>query len=319
VSTIRERLSRIARRLGLRRSGYPRQTWSVRERVEYLERVVDYLTWQTSNQAMLLRHLAAPVIRDLSLMAETRESFDFQWDQIPTGRSMFQNERFREEALANVCRFTLLPAEWFPGKTVFDVGCGLGRYSWALCRLGAEVLSLDQSEHGLARTAEACRDFPGHRTMKIDLLEPLPTTERADLVWCFGVLHHTGDTYKAFRHVASLVKPGGFLYLMLYGEPRPLFAYDYDELNEYEYWRRRTMSLGLREKLDVVRDNVRRKSFLMTGDDTVHGYFDAISPRINDLYSFEEIESWLRSAGFTGIRRTVEARNHHVIAQRVHA
>lgn len=299
-----------------RPSGVPRETWDREERIAYLERVVDYLAWQTTNQAALLRYVAGPVIHDLPIVAETKASFDFQWAKIPTGRYMLENPQFRAEAPDNACRFTRLPPEWFPGKKVIDVGCGLGRYSWALCRLGADVLSLDQSDHGLKRTAEACSEFPGHRVSKIDLLKPLRLTDRADLVWCFGVLHHTGDTYRAFKHVVPLVKPGGYLYVMIYGEPRPLFGLDFDEINEYEYWRHRTWNLTVQEKLAAIRMAMGRGEFHVVGDEHVHGYFDAISPRVNDLYTFEEIEGWFREAGFVHVTRTVETRNHHVVARR---
>ena len=314
--TIFRRIARRLRRM-LNPGGIERERWDLRERLEYTEQVVQYLEWQVSNQAALLRYLVAPVVHDLPIVRETKASFDFQWAKIPVGRYMLENPQFREEAPGNVCQFTTLPADWFPGKTVFDVGCGLGRYSWALCKLGATVLSMDQSDHGLKRAAEACREFPGHRVAKIDLLKPLAITEQADLVWCFGVLHHTGDTYRAFQHVAPLVKPGGHLYLMIYGEPRPLFGLDYQEISEYEYWRNRTRNLDLDEKLAVVRKVMARGEFRVAGEEHVHGYFDAVSPRINDLYSFEELESWLLTAGFTDIRRTVETRNHHILATRL--
>ena len=117
------------------------------------------------------------MIHELPLVRETKASFDFQWAEIPTGRYMLENAQFRQEAPGYVCEFTGLPPEWFKGKSVIDAGCGLGRYSWALCTLGARVLSLDQSDHGLQRTAAACREFPGHRVMKVDLLNELPLDE----------------------------------------------------------------------------------------------------------------------------------------------
>jgi SAM-dependent methyltransferase len=286
------------------------------QRIAYLESVVRYLNFQVSHQASLLRHVAAPHIHELPAVRETRESFDFQWAEIPTGRYMLENAEFRKEAAGYVTEFTGLPVEWFKGKTVIDAGCGLGRYSWALSTLRARVLSLDQSDHGLARTTEACREFPGHRAMKVDLLEELPLTEQVDLVWSFGVLHHTGDTHRAFTHVARWVKPGGYLFVMIYGEPREGFDSDFEAVNEYDEWRRRTRNLDLRGKLAAVKDGMRRREFQVVGDDQIHGYFDAIAPPINDLYQFSEVERWFHDAGFEDVRRTVDTRNLHMIGRR---
>jgi SAM-dependent methyltransferase len=297
----------------------PQPTGTLEQRVAYLEEVVRYLDYQVTSQAALLRYLASPVIADLPQVRETKESFDFQWAEIPLGRYMLENEEFRKEATGYVCEFTGLPAEWFKGKSVIDAGCGLGRYSWALCKLGARVLSLDQSDHGLARTAEACKGFPEHRTLKVDLLEELPLTEPVDLVWSFGVLHHTGDTYRAFKHVAKWVKPGGMIYLMLYGKPREGMASDYAEINEYDEWRRRTRNMGLRDKLAAVTSHMKNGQFRVLGEEHIHGYFDAISPPINDLYVFEEVEAWLLEAGFGDITQTVKTRNLHIVATRKEA
>ena len=292
------------------------ERWDRDQRLAYLEQVVEYLSWETSRQSALLRHLAAPILSELPIIRNTKASFDYQWAEIPSGAAMLDSPEFREQATGFVLEFTGLPAAWFRGKRVIDVGCGNGRYSWALCQLGAEVVSLDQSEHGLRNTAAACAGFPSHRTVKIDLLKPLPLDETADLVWSFGVLHHTGDTYRAFLNVVPLVKPGGYLYMMVYGEPRRHAIDDFIEVNEYESWRRRTMNLSLPKKLDVIRQGMKDRQFRMVGDQFVHGYFDAISPPINDLHTFEELESWLIEAGFRDITRTSPSRNLHVRAQR---
>jgi SAM-dependent methyltransferase len=285
-------------------------------RIAYLEEVVRHLDFQVAGQASLLRHLAGPHMQDLPEVRATRASFDFQWAELPKGRYMLENEQFRAEAPGYVQEFTGLPADWFRGKSVLDAGCGLGRYSWALCQLGARVTSIDQSASGLQRTAEACRDYPGHRTVQVDLLQPLPLDESFDLVWSFGVLHHTGDTYRAFTHVAQWVKPDGYLYVMVYGKPREGHRDDYAEINEYDEWRQRTRNLALRDKLTAVRAHMRDGGFRVAGEEHVHGYFDAIAPPINDLYTFPEVEAWFQEAGFTSIRQTVNTRNLHIIGRR---
>lgn len=298
-------------------SRYTCDKWTRAERLEYLEQAVGYLMWESSRQSSVLRHLAAPVLADLPAIRRTKASFDYQWAEIPGGAAMLDAPEFRAQATRLVTQFTGLPAEWFRGKRVIDAGCGNGRFSWALCELGAEVLSLDQSAHGLRQTAEACHGFPAHRTMQVDLLKPLPVMDAVDLVWSFGVLHHTGDTYRAFRNLVPLVKPGGYLYMMIYGEPRPHLVDDLFEINEYGSWRHRTMNFSLPEKLAAIRGGMEAGQFRTVGEAAINGYFDAISPPINDLYTFEELESWLIDAGFCEIVRTVDARNHHVIGRRV--
>ena len=277
---------------------------------------LQHLELELSRHVSLLRLIAAPTIDQTPYAQQTRASFDYQWEQLPLGRWNLDHPEFRKEAAGYVRQFTALPADWFDGRSVLDAGCGAGRYSWAMCTMGAKVLSIDQSEHGLERTRRACSGFPGHRTKKVDLLQPLGIEEQFDLVWSFGVLHHTGDTYGCYRRLVPLVRPGGYLFLMLYGEPRPEYADDYRAVVEYERWRRLTRNMTFEERLAAVRAAMRRGEFMANGEEYVEGYFDAISPLIADLYSWEEIESWLVRDGFVDIRRTVDTRNHHVVARR---
>lgn len=285
------------------------------ERIRRLEGIVEYLELEASRMASILRFVAAPVINELPYTKQTYESFDFQWDKLPPGRYNLENEDFRKEAAGYVCQFTGLSPDWFKGKNVIDVGCGAGRYSWAMSTMGANVLSIDQSKHGLQRCAAACAEFDGHRTKQVNLLQPLNIDEQFDLVWCFGVLHHTGDTYGAYRRITPLVRPGGHLFLMLYGEPRNGYIADYQAVNEYERWRRKTRNMSLGQRLEAVGQAMERGEFMVKGPLYVEGYFDAISPLIADLYSWEEVESWLAGDGFTEIRRTVDTRNIHVVAK----
>jgi SAM-dependent methyltransferase len=285
-------------------------------RVGHLETVVDYLEYENWRIASLLRYAAGPVVGRLPLAQQTCDSFDFQWEKLPKGRWNLENDTFRKEAPGYVCQFTSLTADWFRGKKVADVGCGAGRYSWALCKLGAEVLSIDQSRHGLERTRAACKQFPGHRILQADLLDFSEIDETFDLVWCYGVLHHTGNTYKAFKRVVPLVESGGYLFLMLYGVPRKGITNDYVALNEYEYWRWKTHNMSFTEKLETVKRAMRERKFAVYGEEYIEGYYDAISPEINDLYTWEEIERWLVLEHFKDIKRTVDTRNHHVVARK---
>jgi SAM-dependent methyltransferase len=127
-----------------------------------------------------------------------------------------------------------------------------------------------------------------------------------DLAFSFGVVHHTGRTYRAIRNVASKVKPGGHLFLMVYGFPTELDHFR--ELNSYE---------GLREELRALSPAAKHEILTQRfGADLAHGYFDAVSPKINDLLTFDELGEFLQLVGFSQVRSTLQNRNHHITAQR---
>ena len=150
--------------------------------------------------------------------------------------------------------------------------------------------------------------------MQVDLLNPVAIDEQFDLIWCFGVLHHTGDTYRAYKHIAHLAKSGGFMFMMIYGEPRN--ASEYGEINLYEKWRRKTKNLDLLGRYEAIREGLRKGEFPVSGEKYAHGYFDAISPAINDLYTFEELEGWMLKEGYHSIKRTLDNRNIFIVGQK---
>ena len=276
-----------------------RQLGLIREQGDYLSREVNRL-------AAAQRRAAWRERRASTLGSQTKASFDYQWEHMPAGRALPSDDAFMRGVEAQICRLTQLPREWFAGKRVVDVGCGIGRFSYGLLKLGATVTACDQSEAALRRTAELCEPFRDRLSLKrIDLLE---WNERADfdLAWSFGVVHHTGNTYLATENVGLKVAPGGRLFLMIYGVPQAVA--DLAEINQYERIAAEVRNLSFDE----------RKSLLIArfGADAAHGWFDAISPRINDRLSFEEIHDLLAELGFAAIKLTAAARDHHVIAER---
>ena len=114
---------------------------------------------------------------------------------------------------------------------VLDAGCGGGRYSVALRRLGfGEVVGADWSKNGIAvanaRIQQAKIDGVSYRTA--NMLE-LPFAESEfDMVFSNGVLHHTTDPERGIAETARVVKPGGRVWLYLYHRPGGL-----DRLTHY--------------------------------------------------------------------------------------
>lgn len=108
------------------------------------------------------------------------------------------------------------------GLTFLDVGSGSGLSSLAARRLGATVRSFDYDEESVACTRELKRRyFPDDDRWEVsrgdaldaDFLRSLGTF---DVVYSWGVLHHTGDMWTALENVHPSVAPGGRLFLALY-------------------------------------------------------------------------------------------------------
>jgi len=237
---------------------------------------------------------------------QTLDSFDYQWHDFHEGVGMTNDRLFMDKIESQICEMTGLPAEWFPEKRVVDIGCGTGRFTYGLLSLGSSVTACDQSEGALKRTSELCKGFSDRLiTRKIDLLE---WDERGnfDLGFCFGVVHHTGNPYLAIRNVSLKVKPGGRLFLMVYGFPETLT--DFMEINAYEELRGRLGLLSFEERKEWLIQQLGRQH--------AHGWFDAVSPSINDLLTFQEIAELLRNLGFQNIFRTRDNRNHHLVAEK---
>jgi 2-polyprenyl-3-methyl-5-hydroxy-6-metoxy-1,4-benzoquinol methylase len=238
---------------------------------------------------------------------QTKASFDFQWQHMAAGKALPTDAAFMADVARDLVAMVGQPAEWFAGKRVADIGCGIGRYSHGLLQLGAHVTACDQSTAALQRTGELCRQFNDRLSLKqVDLLEWDEAGE-FDLAFSFGVVHHTGNTYRAIRNVARKVRPGGRLFLMVYSVPQDLHAYR--DVNQYERIADENRALSFAERRE---DMIRR-----FGEDRAHGWFDATSPRINDRLTFDELHELLGGLGFANITGRIVLRDHYIVADRI--
>lgn len=118
----------------------------------------------------------------------------------------------------------MLDVESLAGKAFIDVGSGSGLFSLAARRLGARVSSFDFDPDSVACTAELRRRYyAGDATWTVaegSVLDPayLATLGKFDVVYSWGVLHHTGRMWVALDNVCSLVAPGGLLFIAIYND-----------------------------------------------------------------------------------------------------
>ncbi len=110
------------------------------------------------------------------------------------------------------------------GASFLDVGSGSGLSSLAARRLGARVHSFDYDPQSVACTAELRRryfpDDPEWTVEQGSALNPeyLRSLGGFDVVYSWGVLHHTGAMWDALEAVVEPVKPGGRLFIAIYND-----------------------------------------------------------------------------------------------------
>jgi ubiquinone/menaquinone biosynthesis C-methylase UbiE len=103
------------------------------------------------------------------------------------------------------------------GKKVLEVGCGLGTDLLQFARGGAEVYGVDLTEKAAGLTRKRLGLYGLKGNISISDSENLPFKENSfDLVYSWGVIHHTPDTAAAAREILRVCKPGGQILVMLY-------------------------------------------------------------------------------------------------------
>ena len=125
----------------------------------------------------------------------------------------------------------MLRVDTLAGRSFLDIGSGSGLFSLAARRLGARVVSFDFDPKSVACTRELRRRFfPDDADWRIEegsVLDAgyVESLGRFDIVYSWGVLHHTGAMWQALANADLAVTQGGLLFIALYNRQQFASAY----------------------------------------------------------------------------------------------
>ncbi len=135
---------------------------------------------------------------------------------VPGSREFYEEvERYRYENQP----FMRAVAEFdgFKGKRLLEIGCGLGTDLLQFARGGAKVTGVDLTPASIDLVKKRFALYRIPVRAQVADAEKLPFSDHSfDVVYSFGVLHHTPNTLKAIEEVHRVLKPGGRIIIMLY-------------------------------------------------------------------------------------------------------
>lgn len=190
--------------------------------------------------------------------------------------------------------------DYFHGKRCLDAGCGGGRYALAMARLGASsVVGIDVGAEGLTdatRRRDALKIE--NATFRPGSVLDIPFDDATfDFVVCSGVLHHTPDAERGLRELARVTKPGGEVFVLLYGAGGL-------------YWPLTCLMRSIAQQLGIeeVDRCVGTAGIAANKRRTV---LDDLFVPLLETYARERVESLLRGAGFSAWRFWERGRLDH--------
>jgi nucleotide sugar dehydrogenase len=124
----------------------------------------------------------------------------------------------------------------YTGKQVLEVGCGIGTAAQSFIENGAIYTGLDLTENAINLTKKRLEVFGLKGNIIQGNIEEIDNIDnnQYDLVYSFGVLHHTPNTEKAIKNIWKLLKPGGEFKLMMYAKNSIKYFEIKDGLDQYE-------------------------------------------------------------------------------------
>lgn len=167
---------------------------------------------------------------------ELKESVRSYWNQQSCGTDIATSEKFSQEYFEEIeeHRYAMEP-EIMPfaqftrwrGAKMLEVGVGAGTDFLQWVRAGTKAHGIDLTQEGIDHVRHRldiygleCED------LRVGDAENIPHEDDSfDLVYSWGVIHHSPDTQKALHEIARVVRPGGRVKLMVYNRKSAYVVY----------------------------------------------------------------------------------------------
>ena len=215
---------------------------------------------------------------------------------------------------------SLLQRPRLDGLTFLDLGAGSGLFSIAALRLGAaRVIAIDRDANclkAIRRNVECLATLDESRRIALrqgDVLDPasLPT-EKFDIVYAWGSLHHTGSMWQAVNNAAGCVRDGGFFAVALYNATwsSPWWHRIKRIYHRSPSWARTGMVATLTGVRAAVRLSRFKKPFRVERGMSV--WYDAVDWLGGLPYEYatsQEVDAFLTNRGFQTLHRVLTSRS----------
>lgn len=158
--------------------------------------------------------------------AQLKDEVRNYWNTHPCGTQFTDSNWGSEEFFDEVEKFRyatqpfmdeVVGFDKFAGKKVLEIGCGLGTDLIQFARHGANVAAIDLTPNSIDLVRKRFEMENLRVDARVGDAENLPFEDNGfDLVYSFGVLHHTPNTQKAVDEVYRVLRPDGKIIIMLY-------------------------------------------------------------------------------------------------------
>ena len=147
------------------------------------------------------------------------------WDEASCGEELLLTSQDRDGYAAQSAeRYRLEPYiedlarfEDAKGKEVLEIGVGLGADHQRFAEAGAKLHGIDLTPRAIEHTRRRLGLFGLESDLRVGNAEALPFPDESfDLVYSWGVIHHSPDTPAAAREILRVLKPGGRFAVMIY-------------------------------------------------------------------------------------------------------